>query len=113
MVGFRRTNNGRYVLSKFLKGHTHLLATPRKCHMLNSNRSVNNVHRTLFKSLTCVNIGPSKAHRIIKEQVDGFENLGYSKKDLKNFQRDLKSFIKDSNAQMFVENLKRKHKVNP
>jgi len=52
MVSFRRTNNGRYVLFKFLKGHTHLLATPRKLHMLNSNRIVNNVHRTLFKSLT-------------------------------------------------------------
>jgi len=33
---------------------------------------VSSVHRTLFKSLTCANIGPSKAHRIIKEQVGGF-----------------------------------------
>ncbi|KAJ8425777.1 hypothetical protein Cgig2_014891 [Carnegiea gigantea] len=38
MVGFRRTNNGRYVLFKFYESHTHLLATPRKRHMLNSNR---------------------------------------------------------------------------
>jgi len=38
MVGFRRTNNRRYVLFKFHEGHTHELATPRKHHMLNSNR---------------------------------------------------------------------------
>ena len=108
MVGFRRTNNGRYVLFKFYEGHTHLLATPKKRHLLNSNRGVNSVHRTLFKSLTRSNIGPSKAHRIIKDQVGGFENVGCSKQNLKIFQRDLKAFIKDSDAQMFVENFKRK-----
>ena len=39
-----------------------LLATPRKRHMLNSNRGVNSVHRTLFESLTYANIGPSTDH---------------------------------------------------
>ena len=74
MVGFRRTKNEKYVIFKFYEGHTHLLATLRKRHMLNSNRGVNSVRKTLFKSLTRANIGPSKAHRIIKEQVGGFEN---------------------------------------
>ena len=49
--------------------------------MLNSNRGVNSVHRKLFQSLTHANIGPSKAHRIIKEQVGGFENVRHNKKD--------------------------------
>ena len=35
----------------------------------------------------------------MKEQVGGFENVGYSKQDLKNFQRDLKAFIMDSDTQ--------------
>ena len=55
MVGFKRTTNGTFVLFRFHEGHTHLLATPRKRHMLNSNRGVNSVHRTLFKSLSCAN----------------------------------------------------------
>jgi len=80
--------------------------------MLNSNRGVNSVHQTLFKSLTCANIGPSKAHRIIKEQTGGFQNVACSKQDLKNFQRDLKAFIKDSDAQMFIDNLKGNKEVN-
>jgi len=67
MVGFKRIKNEKYVLFKFHKGHKHELATPKKRHMLNSNRGVNSVHRTLFKSVTCANIDPSKAHRIIKE----------------------------------------------
>lgn len=62
---FKRTTNGTFVLFRFHEGHTHLLATPRKNHMLNSNRCVNSTHRTLFKPLSRTNIGPSKAHRII------------------------------------------------
>jgi len=92
MVGFRRTKQGNYELFRFHKGHSHVLSTPRKRHMLNSNRGVSSVHRTLFKSLTHGKIGPSKAHCIIKEQMDGFQNVGCSKQDLKIFQRDLKIF---------------------
>jgi len=113
VVGFRRTKDGKYELFKFHEGHTHVLSIPRKRHMLNSNRGVNSVHRTLFKSLTRANIGHSKAHCIIKEQMGGFQNVGCSKQDLKNFQRDLKAFIKDSDAQMFIENFKRKKEVHP
>jgi len=74
---------------------------------------VSSVHRTLFKSLTCANIGHSKAHHIIQEQVGGFQNVGCSKQELKNFQRDMKAFIKDFDAQMFIENFKRKQNVHP
>lgn len=95
MVGFKRMNNTRYTLLKFQEGHTHLLAPPKKHHMLNLNRGVSSAHRTLFKSHTCANVGHSKAHRIIKEQVGGFENVGYSKQNVKNFQTDLKAFIND------------------
>ena len=51
MVGFKRVNNGKYVLFKFHEGYKYELATPRKQHMLNSNRGVSSVHITLFKSL--------------------------------------------------------------
>ena len=53
--------------------------------MLNSNRGVSSVHRTLFKSLTCANIGPSKAHCIIKEQLGGFQNVRSASKTWKIF----------------------------
>ena len=80
--------------------------------MVNSNRSKKSVHRTLFQSLSRVNISPSKAYRITKEQGGGCKNVQCDKQNLKNFQRDLKSFIKDSEAQMFVDNFKRKQEVH-
>ena len=81
---------GNINFSNFMKGHIHVLNTPRKHHMLNCKRGVNSMHRTLFKLLTHANIGPSKAHRIIKEKTGGFQKVGCSKQDLKNFQEDLK-----------------------
>ena len=92
MVGFKRTKEGTYVLYKFYEGYTHLLATPTKRHLLKSSRHVNSVHRCLFKSLSRANIGPAKAHRISKEQAGGFEHVGCSKLDLKNFSKRSKSF---------------------
>ena len=67
MVDFRRINNEKYVLFKFHEGHTHELATPRKRHLLNSNRGVSNVHRTLFKSLVLILVlqaSPTRAQHV-------------------------------------------------
>jgi len=80
MVTKWEKKNGTYVLFRFHEGHPHLLATRRKHHTLNSNGGVNSVNRMLFKSPTYNNIDPSKADRTMKEQVDGFENVGLANK---------------------------------
>ncbi|XP_021856651.2 protein FAR1-RELATED SEQUENCE 5-like [Spinacia oleracea] len=113
LVRFKRTSEGKYVVYKFHEGHTHLLATPRKCHMLKSNREITNVHRCLYKAFARANVGASRAHRYIKEQVGGYQNVGCSKQDLKNFQRDLSLHIKDYDVDMFIENFKKKQKIDP
>jgi len=108
LVAFKRIEDGKYMLLRFYEGHTHLLATPKEHHMLKSNVRVKSVYRALFKSYTHANDGLSTAHWYMKEQVGGFEHVGCSKQVLKNFQRDLKAYIKDFSAHMFVDNLKRK-----
>ncbi|XP_056695623.1 protein FAR1-RELATED SEQUENCE 5-like [Spinacia oleracea] len=113
LVGFKRTPEGKYVVYKFHEGHTHLIATPRKCHMLKSNRGITNVHRCLYKAFSRANVGASRAHRYIKEQVGGYQNVGCSKQDLKNFQRDLSLHIKDYDVDMFIENFKSKQTIDP
>jgi hypothetical protein len=43
-----------------------------------------------------------------------FENVGFTKRDLQNYYRDLRTKIKDAYAQMmFVKQLERKKEVNP
>lgn len=44
----------------------------------------------------------------MKEILGGYDNVGASKQDFKNFHRDLKTFIQGSDAQMFVDNFTKK-----
>jgi len=51
------------------------------------------------------NIGPSKTH------LD-YQNVGCTQKDFQNCLGDLKTLIKDSNAYVFFDNLKRKQEAD-
>ncbi|KAK8919006.1 Protein FAR1-RELATED SEQUENCE 5 [Platanthera zijinensis] len=42
----------------------------------------------------------------MKEQVGGYENVGFTCVDARNYVRDLKALIADSDAQMFIQNFK-------
>lgn len=55
-----------------------------------------------------MNIGPVTTFRMMKEIVGGYDNIGASKQDFKNFHRDLKAYIQGSDAQMFVDNFTNK-----
>jgi hypothetical protein len=55
-------------------------------------------------------IGTSQAFRLLQVSDGGFENVGCTLRDLKNYYRDLRSKIKDADAQMFVHQLERKRK---
>lgn len=48
---------------------------------------------------------------MVKELYGGYDNVGASKQDFKNFQRDLKAFIGGSDAQIFVDNFEKKKKI--
>ncbi|XP_074283584.1 protein FAR1-RELATED SEQUENCE 7-like [Silene latifolia] len=49
----------------------------------------------------------SKTYRICeKEQVNGYENIGASLNDFKNFHRDVKCFINERDVQLFVDHFK-------
>ncbi|VFQ85743.1 unnamed protein product [Cuscuta campestris] len=54
------------------------------------------------------NIGPMKSYRLFKESVGGFNNVGATAIDFKNFKRDLKAYIAGADAQMLIDKLFRK-----
>ncbi|KAK9733467.1 hypothetical protein RND81_04G069500 [Saponaria officinalis] len=61
-------------------------------------------HKQTIINNSKVNIGASKTFRICKEVANGYENVGASLLDFKNFQRQVKLFIGDGNAQIFINN---------
>jgi hypothetical protein len=47
-------------------------------------------------------IGASQAHRFLHVSKGGFQNVGCTLMDMKNYYHDLRSRIKDADAHMFV-----------
>lgn len=88
--------------------HTHSLASPDKKQFLRSFRKVNPVHKSLLHAYSRANVGSSKTYHLLKEQVQGYENVGCTQRDLQNYSRDLKTMNKESNAHVFIDNFRRK-----
>ncbi|KAL9689554.1 hypothetical protein QQ045_009941 [Rhodiola kirilowii] len=72
---------------------------------LRTNRALTRAQRNFIVQCGSVRNGSTKAHRIMKEVSGGYENVGATVVDCKNFKRDLKLFIGDCDAQMIVDKL--------
>ncbi|XP_065880942.1 uncharacterized protein [Euphorbia lathyris] len=66
-------------------------------------RKLTILHKKLIVDNSKMNVGPVRTYRQIKENVGGYNNVGASKQDFKNFHRDLKAYIYESDAQMFID----------
>lgn len=108
-VAFKLLEQGKYELSRFHESHTHVLVTPKKRQLLRSTRKANPNHRNIVYAYIVEKI---LGHPIspIKEQLGSYENVGCTQKDFQNCLRDLKTLTKDTDACVFVDNLKRKKK---
>ncbi|KAK9756855.1 hypothetical protein RND81_01G125000 [Saponaria officinalis] len=104
MIKFRFNGNG-YVVVQFREGHNHRLSSLRNKQFQKISRNLSLFHKKTIIDHSKVNIGPTRTFRICKEYVDGYENIGASLVDFKNFQRDIKCFIGDKDAQMFINHL--------
>ncbi|CAO2046822.1 unnamed protein product [Urochloa humidicola] len=103
----------KYRIVSMVEEHSHGFVSPDKRHMLRSNRRVSERAKSTLFSCHKASIGTSQAYRLLHISEGGFENVGCTKRDLQNYYRDLRTKIKDADAQMFVAQLERKKEVNP
>ncbi|XP_074271008.1 protein FAR1-RELATED SEQUENCE 5-like [Silene latifolia] len=96
------------VCSKAGERHTHLLSTPNTVVHLTESRELTLIHKSMIVENSKVNKGPVQSFRMFKEYVKGYQNVGASLEDFKNFWRDVKKFIKGYDAQMMIENFMHK-----
>ncbi|KAK9690421.1 hypothetical protein RND81_09G126900 [Saponaria officinalis] len=100
-------NSGKYVIDQFREGHNHPLVLVKNREFQKLSRNLTLYHKKTIINNSKVNIGASKTYRICKEVANGYENVGASLLDFKNFQRQVKLFIGDADAQMFINNLEK------
>ncbi|KAL2938059.1 Protein FAR1-RELATED SEQUENCE 5 [Bienertia sinuspersici] len=94
----------------FHESHNHLFGTPNSKHFLKNSRNVTLAHKKFIFNNARLNIGPNKSYRLMKEHVGGYESVGATLVDFKNFSRDMKSYVREVDATMFINNLKEKVK---
>ncbi|XP_074288938.1 protein FAR1-RELATED SEQUENCE 5-like [Silene latifolia] len=63
------------------------------------------VQKQFVTKVKVLKLGGVKAYRGWKELCGGYDNIGATEVDFKNFVRDIKTYIGNFDAQMFVENL--------
>ncbi|XP_072146607.1 protein FAR1-RELATED SEQUENCE 5-like [Setaria viridis] len=103
----------KYQIASMVEEHSHGFVSPDKRHLLRSNRNVSERAKSTLFSCHKASIGTSQAYRLLHVSEGGFQNVGCTLRDLQNYYRDLRSKIKDADAQMFVAQLERKKEVNP
>ncbi|XP_074265826.1 protein FAR1-RELATED SEQUENCE 5-like [Silene latifolia] len=98
--------NGLLLIDRFHEGHNHELISLKDREFQKLSRNIIDYHKMIIISNSRLKIGATKTYRICKEQVNGFENIGASLNDFKNFHRDVKCFIHERDGQLFVDHFK-------
>ncbi|XP_074292534.1 uncharacterized protein LOC141619421 [Silene latifolia] len=102
---FKYQENGTYIVTRFNEVHNHPLASPESTIFLKGNRKITEVQKQFVTKVKVLKLGGVKAYRGWKELCGGYDNIGATEVDFKNFARDIKTYIGNFDAQMFVENL--------
>ncbi|XP_057789547.1 protein FAR1-RELATED SEQUENCE 5-like [Salvia miltiorrhiza] len=103
---FKAMSYDRFRVGTFSEGHNHKMVTESSRHFMSSNRQVDEVHQFFIHAGIKANIGPTKTFRIFKEIVGGYDKVGCTSIDFKNYGRDLKVYVAGSDAHMLLETFK-------
>ncbi|KAJ9560277.1 hypothetical protein OSB04_005437 [Centaurea solstitialis] len=87
------------------KETNHCLFYEDSKHMLKSKRKLDYSQQRFILKMSNANIGATQAHNIICQLKGGYDKVGGTKVEYKNFQRDRNCYIGDSDANLFVRKM--------
>eukprot|EP00268_Persea_americana_P039936 TRINITY_DN3957_c1_g1_i2.p1 TRINITY_DN3957_c1_g1~~TRINITY_DN3957_c1_g1_i2.p1 ORF type:complete len:128 (+),score=18.80 TRINITY_DN3957_c1_g1_i2:1406-1789(+) len=103
----KRNELGQWVVCKSVVEHSHILSSPRKAHMLRSHRNVPAPKRNLIDSFSAANIHTYSQMDIFEAQAGGRPDLvGFTEKDVRNYDRDKKMNNMGKDGQRLYEHFK-------
>ena len=97
--------DGSYTLESFVEEHNHSLVSAEDIHLIRANRKLTISQQNMLCELADINLGPIKAFHVMRTKYGGFEHVGATPVECKNFRRDLNSFIGEYDAEMIVRRL--------
>ncbi|XP_039130859.1 protein FAR1-RELATED SEQUENCE 5-like [Dioscorea cayenensis subsp. rotundata] len=79
--------DGSWIVSMFVEEHNHILATPRKCHLLPSHRRIDESQRGLIDKMSQSGIRTNLMMKYFSEESQGSQNVGFIELDARNYLR--------------------------
>ncbi|GKD41091.1 FAR1 DNA binding domain, zinc finger, SWIM-type, MULE transposase domain containing protein, partial [Tanacetum coccineum] len=101
----KRITSNKYMVYKFVEKHNHCLVREDDIKYLRTCRKLTYPKQLLLHQLSNVNLGPVRSFKVMKEMYGGFENIGATSVECKNFRRGLNHFIGNRDAHMVVQKL--------
>ncbi|XP_076937392.1 protein FAR1-RELATED SEQUENCE 5-like, partial [Bidens hawaiensis] len=112
-IKFRLNDKNKYEVYLFEEEHNHSSVHKDDIQFLTSARKVDYVKESDIQALSQVNLGPSRAFNILKSLYGGYEKVGATKNDFKNFKTRQSDYISECDADMVTKLLEKKKKHCP
>ncbi|XP_074298574.1 protein FAR1-RELATED SEQUENCE 5-like [Silene latifolia] len=105
--------DGPAMIDEFSEVHNHRLTSVCNKDLDKISRSLDMFQKTLILNNSKLNIGAGLTFRQVKELVNGYENIGATLIDFKNFQRDIKCYIGLRDPDLFIDRLEKLKATQP
>ncbi|XP_076906584.1 protein FAR-RED IMPAIRED RESPONSE 1-like [Bidens hawaiensis] len=98
-------DNVIFEVHDFVEGHNHHMVADYDMQFVRSARKLTHVQEETIYELSNLNLGHVKAFNVMRTQYGGFEKVGATKDDCKNFKQCLNCFIGEYDDEMIVQRL--------
>ncbi|XP_042051660.1 protein FAR1-RELATED SEQUENCE 5-like [Salvia splendens] len=100
-----------YVIQSFVEEHNHEMVEERHKRFINLNRNLDLVHQKFILDCANANIGPTLSFSLLKEVLGGLDYVGCTVLEVRNYRRDLRAYVEGADAQMLLNELRRKKEL--
>ncbi|XP_073130821.1 protein FAR1-RELATED SEQUENCE 5-like [Henckelia pumila] len=92
-----------WIVSNFMESHNHPLSSPSKVHLLRSHRNVSAAKKALTQQFSEANVPTCQQMRLLEIEYGGPEHVGCTKRDIRNFEKELRDEEKGIDAETLTE----------
>ncbi|CAL8134455.1 unnamed protein product [Prunus armeniaca] len=96
-------DKNKYIVVGFNEGHNHDMTTVDKVHLLRYHRNLTESTKAYSADMSKVNILVHKQLSLLEVQVGGLENVGFVKRDVYNYLRDVRGKVIGHDVELLKE----------
>ncbi|XP_042034550.1 protein FAR1-RELATED SEQUENCE 5-like [Salvia splendens] len=107
-VAFKFDSDRGYVIQHLNEEHNHPMVDIQHQKFMRLNRQIEPVHQKFISYCAGANIGPSLTFKLLTELMGGYESVGCTVLDIRNYTRDIIRYAERYDAQMIIDEMKKK-----